>query len=257
MSDNPGARRARSPRLLTLVAAGTFVLAACSSGAATTPAPSAGSTVSPTPSPAAPSRVPVTPDPTRPAAATAPARHLAIPGEFAEPMPPGRYWSAPPFDLGFAFELDVPGWRAGHLNPEFVDLQQFEGTPGEDLPTRIVGFAHPLEIHGAEIVDAADLSPADAVALWVARTDIEAANVTDVDLLGGEAVRVDVHTPISMLALFGGDDGTFRLDREMDVRIVVVAVDGGLFLATVHAVPAELDAAWEEALPILESIALS
>lgn len=179
-----------------------------------------------------------------------------LPTEFAVPLEPGTYWSAPPLDLGFSFEIAETGWRAGHLNPEFVDIQQFEGTPGEDLPTRIIGFGHPLEIHGTTIVDVGELTPAEAVDLWVQRTDIETANVTDVDLLGGDAVRVDVHAPVPMLPLFGGDDGIFRLDRAMDVRLVVIEVDGGLFLASVHAPAAELDAAWAQALPILESIDL-
>jgi hypothetical protein len=59
-----------------------------------------------------------------------------------------------------------------------------------------------------------------------------------------------------MVPLFGGDDGVFRLDPAYDVRIVAIAVDGGLFLASVHAPAAELEAAWVQALPILESINL-
>jgi hypothetical protein len=181
---------------------------------------------------------------------------LTLPTQFAAELEPGTYWSAPPFDLGFAFEVAQPGWVAGHLNPEFVDIQRFEGVPGEGLPTRIVGFAHPLQIHGATIVDAAGLSPADAVALWVERTDIETSNVAEIGLLGGEAVRVDVDAPASMVPLFGGDDGIFRLDSGFDVRIVAIAVEDGLFLASVHAPKGELEAAWDEALPILESIEL-
>jgi hypothetical protein len=186
----------------------------------------------------------------------APSGTLSLPKTFAARLEPGMYWSAPPFDLGFAFEIAQEGWVAGHLNPEFVDIQQFEGTPGQDLPKRIVGFAHPLQIHGTTIVESADLTPAEAIDLWVQRTDVETANVTEIQLLGGNAVRADVHAPVSMLPLFGGDDGIFRLDTAFDVRIVAIAVDGGLFLASVHAPAGELEDAWRQALPILESIRL-
>jgi hypothetical protein len=121
-------------------------------------------------------------------------------------------------------------------------------------PERIIGFAHPLQIHGTAVVDAADLIPADAVDLWVERSDIETANRAELELLGGNAERVDVHATAPMLPLFGGDDGTFRLDTSLDVRIVVIAIDDGLFLATVHAPASDLEAAWSQALPILESI---
>jgi hypothetical protein len=230
--------------------------AACAPGGPSTP-PSVGPTAMPSPAAAAtattgPSRTPLL------TSAPVPSGMRLLPNDFAIEIEPGTYWSAPPFDLGFSFEVAEDRWVAGHLNPEFVDLQRYEGAPGEGImPERIVGFAHPKVIHDTvEVVDAAELTPEAIAELWVARTDIEATNVTEVDLLGGDAVRVDVHAPIPMLPLFGGDDGTFRLDSAFDVRLVVVAIDGGIFMATVHAPAADLEAAWAQALPILESIDL-
>lgn len=252
----PTPTRAHFPRLLLVTAA---AIAACSTSVPTPAGSTPGATVpsgGPSASPASVATARPTPTP-KLTAEPAPSGVLPLPTAFAAALAPGTYWSAPPFDLGFSFEIAEAGWHAGHLNPEFVDIQQSEGTPGEGLPTRIVGFAHPLEIHAAgSIVDAAELTPAEAADLWVGRTDIETANVTELALLGGDAVRVDVHAPVPMTPLFGGDDGTFRLDSGFDVRFVVVAVDGGLFLASVHAPAAELEAAWEQALPILESIDL-
>ncbi len=185
----------------------------------------------------------------------APSGVLLLPTTFAVALEPGTYWSSPPFELGFTFEIPEAGWVSGHLNAEFTDIQRFEGeaAPGV-LPERIIGFAHPLQVHGTAIVDAADLTPAEAIDLWVARTDIETANVAELELLGGAAVRIDVHATTPMLPLFGGADGIFRLDTSFDVRIVAIAIDGGLFLATVHAPAADLESAWEQALPTLESV---
>ena len=252
----PTTPRATAPRLAVALAA---ALAACSPGGVTPGTATPGATVPPAgPTASAGSTATIRPTPTpRITAGPAPSGVLLLPTAFAARLAPGTYWSAPPFDIGFSFEVAETGWRAGHLNPEFVDIQQFVGTPGEDLPTRIIGFAHPLEIHaGGRIVDVAELTPAEAVDRWVERTDIETANVMELELLGGDAVRVDVHAPASMTPLFGGDDGTFRLDSSFDIRFVIVAVDGGLFLASVHAPAAELEAAWDQALPILESIDL-
>jgi hypothetical protein len=188
---------------------------------------------------------------------TLPPGSMPLPTGFAIELEPGTYFSSPPFEVPFTFDVTQPGWVAGHLNPEFIDIQLYEGVPAVGVtPERIIGFAHPLQIHGTAIVDAAELTAAEVAALWVERTDIETANLEEVELLGGEAVRIDVHPPVSMIPLFGGPGGTFRLDAAFDVRIVIVALDDGLFLATVHAPAAELEAAWEQALPTLESIDL-
>jgi hypothetical protein len=241
--------------LPALLVIGAALAAACN---ATVPTPEASA-----PTGSAPTGASVAPSATTgPTASEAPGPtlppgSLPLPTEFAIELHPGTYFSSPPFEIPFTFEVAEPGWVAGHLNPEFIDIQQYEGAPGVGVvPERIIGFGHPLQIHGAAIVEAADLTPAEAVDLWVERTDIETANVAELELLGGDAVRVDVHAPVPMLPLFGGPGGTFRLDEAFDVRIVVIAIDDGLFLATVHAPATDLEAAWEQALPALESIDL-
>ena len=247
------------PRSVRAPAAVAATLTLAIAAAACSPGGSPGLTSAPmsAASPTAGAFATVEPSPTsEPTAEPAPSGVLTLPTGFAAELEPGTYWSAPPFDLGFEFEIAEPGWVAGHLNPEFVDIQQFVGTPGEDLPTRIVGFAHPLQIYGSTNVEAAGLTPADVVDLWVERTDIDTANVANLQLLGGDAVRVDVHASAPMVPLFGGDDGIFRLDTAYDIRIVAIAIEDGPFLASVHAPAPELEDAWEQALPILESIDL-
>ena len=250
-------RRPRPPLV------GHFVVVAVLAGACSpvaTPAPSPGGS-SPIP-PGATSKPTggPTPTPTSTLESTpvpAPSGVLLLPTTFAVALDPGTYWSSPPFNLGFAFEIPAAGWVSGHLNPEFTDIQMYEGAPAAGvMPERIIGFGHPLQIHGRVIVDAAELTAAEAVDLWVERTDLETANRAELELLGGDAVRVDVSATTPMLPLFGGDDGTFRLDAAFDVRVVAIAIDGGLFLATVHAPAADLEAAWQQALPTLESIDL-
>ena len=251
------ARRSPSPASHVNVAA-LLVVAASLVAACVTAAPTP-AVIGPTQSaPGAASPAP--PATASPAASLAPAPSLPpgsllLPTEFAIELEPGTYFSSPPFEVPFTFEVAEAGWVAGHLNPEFIDIQQFEGTPAAGvLPERIIGFAHPLQIHGTAILDASELTAAEVVDLWVGRTDIETANRAELELLGGDAVRVDVHATAPMLPLFGGDDGTFRLDTSFDIRIVVIAVADGLFLATVHATAADLEAAWEQALPTLESV---
>jgi hypothetical protein len=232
------------------------LLAACTA-AAPTPGPIAPTGTAPAAASNTPSS-PAGPPTSSGSGPTLPPGSLPLPTEFAIELEPGTYFASPPFEIPFTFEVAEPGWVAGHLNPEFIDIQQYEGAPAVGvLPERIIGFAHPLQIHGTAVVDAADLTPADVADLWVERTDIETANLEELELLGGEAVRVDVHAPVAMLPLFGGPGGTFRLDEAFDVRIVVIAIDDGLFLATVHAPPADLGAAWAQALPTLESIDVS
>ena len=247
-------RQLRIPPAIAATLALAMAAGACSPGGSPGPTSAATSGASPTGGALAsvdPSST------TEPTAEPAPSGALAFPTAFTAELEPGTYWSAPPFDLGFAFEVAEQGWVAGHLNDEFFDIQQFEGEPAVGVtPERIVGFAHPLQIYDPAAVEVAGLTPAEVVDRWVERTDIAATNVIELELLGGDAVRVDVHSPTSMVPLFGGDDGIFRLDSAYDVRFVAIAVDGGLFLASVHAPAAELEAAWEQALPILESIDL-
>ena len=181
---------------------------------------------------------------------------LPLPTDFAVGLAPGTYFSTPPFDLPFTFEISEPGWRAGHLNGEFFDIQRFDGVPTTGLPSRILGFAHPWTIEGGTPLHAADLTPEQAVAALVARDDLVTDDVANLELFGRSSVRVDVHVPVDSTSLFGGADGTFRQSADLDARLVVVPLDGGLLLVLVEASPADLDAAWEQALEILETVEL-
>ena len=53
-----------------------------------------------------------------------------------------------------------------------------------------------------------------------------------------------------------GPDGAFNLEPSIDIRLGIVPLDDDLLLAFVGAPPGELEAAWDEALPILESVDL-
>jgi hypothetical protein len=228
--------------------------AACTPGGAT-PVPSVAVPTSPIPTAAAASDAPMASP--RLTAGPAPSGVLSLPTGFAIELEPGTYWSAPPFELGFAFTVPDEGWIAGHLNGEFFDIQRFEGEPAEGvLPERIVAFALPRWIQGSTSIDVAELTPAEAVELLVARSDIETANVTELRIIGRDAVRVDLHAPTPMIPVFGGDDGTFRQDTALDARLVALPLDGQLLVLISSAGSDDLEAAWGVALPIFESINL-
>jgi hypothetical protein len=228
--------------------------AACATGGPT-PVPSAAVPTGPIATGAAASDAPAPPP--HPTVGPAPSGILSLPTGFAIELEPGTYWSAPPFELGFAFEVPEPGWIAGHLNGEFFDIQRFAGEPAEGvLPERVVAFALPRWIQGSTSVDVAELTPAEAVELLVARSDIETANVTNLQVLGRDAVRVDLRAPTPMVPVFGGDDGTYRQDTALDSRLVAVPLDGQLLLLISSAAMDDLEAAWDTALPIFESIDL-
>jgi hypothetical protein len=228
--------------------------AACATGGPT-PVPSAAVPTGPIATGAAASDAP-TPPP-HPTVGPAPSGSLSLPTGFAIELEPGTYWSAPPFELGFAFTVPDEGWIAGHLNGEFFDIQRFEGEPAEGvLPERIVAFALPRWIQGSTSIDVAELTPAEAVELLVARSDIETANVTELRIIGRDAVRVDLHAPTPMIPVFGGDDGTFRQDTALDARLVALPLDGQLLVLISSAGSDDLEAAWGVALPIFESINL-
>lgn len=234
-----------------LPAAACLLLAACAAGPSPAPAtPSGSSSPSLSSAPLAPTAG------ARPTAAPAPSGYLAVPTAFGVELTPGLYWSAPPFDLGFPFEVDQTGWVAGHLNGEFFDLQRHEGTPGGSLPLNMVGFGLPLTIQGATDIPVEELTPAAAVAVLEARTNVETTNVTELELFGRQAVRVDLHAPNDSTPVLAGDNGTFAMSADKDVRLAFIPLDGALLIALVQSAPDNLEAAWAEALPILESAVL-
>ena len=73
---------------------------------------------------------------------------------------------------------------------------------------------------------------------------------------GREGRRIDVHTIAPDTKLFGGEDGAFGQGPDQDIRLGVVEHGGGLLLVLVLAAASDLDAAWNQVQPILESLAL-
>ncbi len=206
--------------------------------------------------PVSPSKPPATAAPSPSPPAPLPSGVLPLPSSFAIELAPGRYSSSPPFERSFTFEVDDPGWRAGHLNAEFFDIQRFDGVPMTGLPSRILPFAHPGTIQGATSIPATDLTPEAAVAALTARDDLVTRNVTELELLGRPSVRVDVHAPVDNTPVFGGADGTFRQSADLDARLVAVPIDDGLLLVLVQASADDLEGAWEQALGILGTVRL-
>ena len=242
-------------RRLPLAAGLALLLAACNSPSVTTAPsvalgsanpPSAGSTAA-TSSPTGP---PPSPGPTRPPGA------LAVPTRFGVELEPGTYFSSPPFEIPFTFDVAARSWKAGHLIDEFFDLQQFEGEPGVNLPDRLVGFGHPDAFHGPDgEVAASALTPRAAIDLIAAQEDLVATNLRGVEIAGEGGARVDLHSAIDNNHVFGGDHGDFGIGPELDVRLAVIPFEDTLLVLLLSAPPGELGEAWDEAIGILDSIA--
>ena len=167
----------------------------------------------------------------------------------------GRYTSSPPFDVPFTFEVIGEDWESGHMHGDFFDLLQIpETSPG--VPSRWIGFGLPTVIHGDPDTPAADLTPADAADLLAARTDLETSEPSEVTVAGLEGTQIDMRTMTPNTHIFGGPGGDFGLGPEHDARLAIVPWDDGLLLFLVLATAGELDEAWQEALPILDSVEL-
>ncbi len=256
------ARRFHRPAVTraTLVAV-TLLVVACS----TTTSPSATPASVATTGPASPLRSPGPASAASPAASAAPVAPtlppgvLQLPTEFAAELPPGRYQSSPPFQVAFTFEVLEPGWVAGHRGPEFVDMQRFvvEPAPGV-VPVRLIGFGHAETFRGDDgDVAVSELTPGEAVDLLAERASLGATNVGEIELFGRPGARVDLHSDVANNPVFGGADGTFGLGPELDMRLVVVPLEDDVLLVVVMAPAGELEAAWDEALPVLRTVELA
>ena len=195
--------------------------------------------------------------PTPSAPPTAPsASPLAFPRTTGEVLAAGRYASTPPFDIPFTFEVPADGWESMHLHGEFFDIGRFATAERQTAPVRWIAFGRPGFISGDEDVPAAELTPEEAAALLAARDDLTASEVVPSAFAGLDGVRLDLHAPAPNTPIFGGPDGAFNLEPSIDVRLGIVPLDDDLLLVFVGAPPGELDAAWDEAQPILESVDL-
>jgi hypothetical protein len=192
-----------------------------------------------------------------PSAAPAPTPELlAWPTDSAIALTPGRYLSAPPFDIRFTIDIPDGPWGSAHLHGEFFDFVDVTELGVE--PTRWVAFAHPETIGGSDAVAAQGLSPRDAAEALTAVEHVTAGPVAEGELFGLAGVRVDVATDVANTALFGGPAGQFGLAPTLPARIMILPhdADGDLLLVLVLAPHGELDAAWTEVAPILATIVL-
>ena len=193
----------------------------------------------------------VTPEPS-----ASPAPAIAFPTTTGEVLVPGRYDSQPPFNIPFTFDVPAGGWESMHLHGEFFDIGRFEGEERQTAPARWIAFGDPQHVRGADDVPDADLTPTEAAALLAERDDLAATEPVPFSLDGRDGVRLDLHAPEANTPIFGGAEGDFGLEPSVDVRLGLAPVDEGLLVVFVAAPADELDAAWEEAQPVLESVDL-
>ena len=185
-----------------------------------------------------------------------PAGTLPWPTEFAVEMN-GTYFSSPPFVVPLAISIAETGWYAGHLNPAFIDLQRYDNGEVGGFPTRMLAFGWPENVRGGSgVVPVAGLAPGAAIDLMVDRGSVEPGERVPVELFGLTGERVDVHSDLGNNPIFGTADGDFGLGPELDARLVALPLGDGLLMVVVLAPPGELDEAWEQALPMLETVEL-
>ncbi len=181
---------------------------------------------------------------------------LPFPTRPAAALEHARYSSAPPFDIAFTFETPGEGWESLHLLGEFFDAVRFDGETRTGPPLRSIAFGHPTRIWGRGPVPADGLTAADVVAQLVARDDLVASAPEPFELDGIAGLRVDLHVEAVGTSIFGGPNGNLDMEPRRDARFGIVPVENGLLLVIVSAVPGELDVAWEQARPLLESVDL-
>jgi hypothetical protein len=232
-------------QLRTMLVAAILVVG-CGQSVTATNTPSTTPTVAPTNAPTiAPT---ISPEAT-------PGNVLVFPTASEQELAPGRYSSSPPFDIPFTFEVQAEGWESAHLHGEFFDIMQLPA--GSTQPSRWIAWAHPLTIHGPDDAAAIELSPAEAAELLAARADVDATDSAPFQFAGHEGVRLDLTTDDQGVQIFGGEDGDFGLDPAYDLRLGLVSLDDDLMLVLVLAPTGELEDAWMEAQPVLDSATLA
>jgi hypothetical protein len=189
-----------------------------------------------------------------PSASPVPA--VDFPTTSGEVLVPGRYDSQPPFNIPFTFDVPAGGWESMHIHGEFFDLGRFATEERQTAPARWIAFGDPEHVRGSEDVPDADLTPDEAARLLAGRADLTAGEPVPFTLDGREGVRLDLHAPEPNTPIFGGAEGDFGMEPSVDVRLGFVPIDEGLLVVFVAAPADELDAAWEEAQPVLESVDL-
>jgi hypothetical protein len=231
-------------RLPFTIAAAFAVVACAAPGPTARPVPTTTLAATPTPT--------VAPMPSPTAAPTA----LAFPDLSEVALQAGGlYSSAPPFDISFTFVVPDDGWWSAHLHGEFFDVMRFD-VEGSTSPTRWIAWAHPTTIIGATSEPAADLDPESAAALIATKPGITASATAPMSFAGLDGLRLDLHADLPNTHIFGGPAGNFGLEPGFDARLAFFDAGGELLLVLVLAPPAELETAWDEAQPILDSVVL-
>lgn len=242
------------PASLVLLA---VALIACSPSAgpnestmAASPSYSASAAPSATPAPATPSAAP-----TGNSLPTPPPGTTAWPKAFDIEVR-GTYWSSPPFRIPFQITIDAPGWYSAHLHDDFFDFMRFDDRPHQ-FPNRMIGFADPEHFRGGDgDVAIGTLTPESALGLLADRASLATSNEAVQGLFGLVGRRIDLHSATNNNPLFGAEGGDFGLGPELDVRLVALPRADRLLVVVVLAAPGDLDAAWEQALSILETVRL-
>ena len=229
-------RRSRAAPLRALLA--LMVLAGCG-GAAPLTSSTPGTTVAPAAS-----------------ALPSPEAVLPFPSRAAARLEHARYSSAPPFDLAFTFRTPGEGWESLHLLGEFLDVVRFDGESRTGPPRRSIAFGHPTRIWGREPVPAAGMTAADVAAALGGRDDLVASDPEPFELDGMAGLRVDLQVEAVGTSIFGGPNGNLIMEPRRDARLGIVPVGDELLLVIVSAVPGEVEDAWEQARPLLESVDL-
>jgi hypothetical protein len=172
------------------------------------------------------------------------------------PLEQARYAASPPFDLALTFQTPDDGWESLHLLGEFVDIARFDGVPRSGPPSRWIAFGHPARIHGETEVNAAGLMPGGIADLLRDRDGLETTEPTPFSVAGLDGVQLDLRARARDTSIFGGPAGNLSLEPSRDARMGIVVVGEEPLLVLVFAPPEELDDAWNEAQPVLESVEL-
>ncbi len=217
------------------------LVVACASAPGDSPTPV--SVATPTLSPTATPRA--TPAPT-------PEPVLDFPPVTGVALEPGRYSSQPPFDVPFSFEIPVDGWGTAHHHADFLDIIQPVSVGVS--PTRWVAFARPEVLYGIEDIPADGLTPADVVAVFDGRSDMEVGEPRPYEIDGLAGLVFEMSTDQTDVEPFGGPGGDLQLDPAYETRTIAVSVDGAPLLVIVFAPRGEMEDAWADSKPVVDSI---
>jgi hypothetical protein len=182
---------------------------------------------------------------------------LAWPTAFDTPLEEATYFSSPPFRIPFTLVVGEPGWGTGHLHADFFDLLRFDGVAHEQLPNRMLAFADPdyvIGVHGN--VSVATLTPRAALDLLAERPDLTVSTREQVELFGLAGERLNVHSATGSNHVFGGAGGDLGIGPELDTRLAFLPLNGRLLGVLVMAEADDLQAAWDLALRILDTVDL-